>query len=203
MSARKNSNLCHTGRRVRSGIFFWSAALSIFLSLAGILYGNSRPGEYDVKAVYLLNFGKFVTWPGQGDKQADSTFPVCVLGQDPFGHALDNTLTGEKLAGLNVVARRIEKPQEAIGCRILFISRPESSHPGAILEALRDAPVLTVGDSPDFARRGGMIQFVLQGDRVRFTVNLNAASRAGLKLSSQLLKVASSVIGKPAGGDDR
>jgi YfiR/HmsC-like len=190
-----NSSVCHTatwpswGRNCLHRAV--AAALACCLFATPLLAKNSRPGEYEVKAVYLLNFGKFLSWP---TPPADSkTFPICVLGQDPFGAALETTLAGEKIEGESVVARRLQKPQDALNCRILFISTSEEAHLGAILDVLGDAPVLTVSDLPDFALRGGMIQFVLEEDRVRFSVNLAAAENARLTLSSQLLKVASSV----------
>ena len=204
MSASKNSTVF---RRER-GVPWTSRSLgcgivAFFLFSAGLISGSLPPGEYDVKAVYLLNFGKFVTWPAQDEGQRASTFPICVLGQDPFGPALDNTMAGERLGGSSVSARRIQTPQQALECRILFVSRSEGPNLRLILETLGNAPVLTVSDLPDFARRGGMIQFVLQDDRVRFSVNLDSANRAGLTFSSQLLKVASSVHGKPPSGDGR
>jgi hypothetical protein len=177
--------------------------VALVLLFAGILLATSRPSEYEVKAVYLLNFGRFVTWPVQQETLPPDTFPICVLGQDPFGQALDNTLSGEKLGGISVAARRIQKPQDALRCRILFISRSERPHLGAILDVLENRPVLTVSDAPDFVQRGGMIQFVQQGDRIRFSVNLDSARNAGLTFSSQLLKVASAVHGKSASGDER
>ena len=144
-----------------------------------------------------------MTWPAQPEGSPAAAFPICVLGENPFGQALDKTMSGEKLGGMTVAARHIERPQDALGCRILFISRSEGQNLRMILEVLGDAPVLTVSDMPDFVRHGGMIQFVLQDDKVRFSVNLNSASRAGLTLSSQLLKVASSVYGRPPSGDGR
>ena len=173
--------------------------LAFVLSTLLFAAGATRPEEYEVEAAYLLNFGKFVTWPGLEAKHPAPLFPICILGQDPFGRALDTMLAGERLEGGKLTAARIRKPQEALNCRMVFVSRSEGPHWGAILEVLGSAPVLTVSDLPDFVQRGGMIQFVLDQDRVRFTVNLIATTNARLTLSSQLLKVASSVRGNPTG----
>src|ERR1700704_5715084 len=139
------------------------------LAVAWVLVGASclhaqqaKPSEYQVKAAYLYNFGRFVKWPaglaaGKGD-----SFPVCVLGQDPFGPILDSTLAGETLDGKPVVLRRISKAQEAGECRILFISSAEEKHLKEILVAVDESGVLTVSDMRDFTRRGGMIQFLLE-----------------------------------------
>jgi hypothetical protein len=169
--------------------------------LANPLFAKkSRPGEYDVKAAYLFNFGRFVSWPDQGSVN-NGVFPICVLGQDPFGRALDNMLTGEKINGAEVTIRRLQRPEEALNCRLLFISASEDSRLQAILQVLGKSPVLTVSDLPNFTRHGGMIQFVLEDERVRFSVNLAAAENSGLVLSSQLLKVASSIQGSTRAGD--
>ena len=148
---------------VRSCCLSKFMALSVAWVLVGVscLYAQqSKPTEYQVKAAYLYNFGRFVKWPpglaaGKGD-----SFPVCVLGRDPFGSILDSTLAGEALEGKPVVIRRIARPQDAADCRILFVSSTEENHLKEILAAIDQAGVLTVSDIPGFSRRGGMIQFV-------------------------------------------
>ena len=152
---------------------------------------RSNPGEYEVKAAYIYDFGKFVAWPAKVAPADD--FPICVLGEDPFGATFDATIAGETINGKKVVVNRIAKPQEAVSCRILFISGSEESQLKEILAALAKASVLTVSDISQFTRRGGMIQFVIDANRVRFEVNVTTAERAGLTLSSQLLKVAINV----------
>jgi hypothetical protein len=146
-----------------------------------------RPTEAQLKAAFLFNFGKYVTWPAI----AGETFSICVLGQDPFGSTLDAIVSGETLAGKPATVRRIRAAEEASSCQIVFISSSEEAHLQATLVTLaRSSSALTVSDLPAFVHQGGMIQFVEEGKRVRFVVNLAAARRAGLVLSSELLKVA-------------
>jgi hypothetical protein len=159
-----------------------------------------RPTEYQLKGAYLYNFGKFVDWPATGAAVKENSFAICVFGQDPFGPALDAALANQSIAGKSVVARRITKPQEALGCRILFISSSEDRQLKSILASLDGAAVLTVSDIPQFSQRGGMIEFTLMGNNVRFEVNLKAAEDAGLTLSSELLKVAVLVKRNPQPG---
>jgi hypothetical protein len=159
---------------------------------------QSDPDEYQIKATYLYNFGKYVKWPASF-LAGKADFQVCVFGQDPFGAILDSTLAGEILDGKRVVLRRISKPQDATECRILFISSTEEKHLKEILFALGGNGVLTVSDMPDFTRRGGMIQFLLEGDKVRFEVNLASTENSKLVLSSELLKVAASVRNRRLG----
>jgi hypothetical protein len=159
---------------------------------------QSDPNEYQVKATYLYNFGKYVKWPANFPA-GKADFPVCVFGQDPFGTILDSTLAGETLDGKPVVLRRISKPQDALECRILFISSTEEKRLKEILVALDGGGILTVSDMPGFTRRGGMIQFLLEGDKVRFEVNLASVENSKLVLSSELLKVAASVRNSRSG----
>jgi hypothetical protein len=173
----------------------------VFFAATGLLAQQAKPTEYQVKATYLYNFGRYVKWPtgvtaGKGD-----SFPVCVLGRDPFGPILDSTLAGEALEGKPVVIRRIAREQDAADCRILFVSSTEEHHLTEILAATDQAGVLTVSDIPGFSRRGGMIQFVMEGDRVRFEINLATAESAKLVLSSELLKVAAAVRRNARSGD--
>ena len=168
--------------------------LAVVWALAGslLLHAQSSPTEYQVKAAYLYNFGKFVEWPTRGTT-SESSFNICVLGQDPFGSTFGSTLGGENIKGKSVLLKRIPNAQEAVGCHILFISSSEEPRLKEILAALDKTSVLTVSDMPQFTRRGGMIQFVIDANRVRFEVNLTSAERTGLTVSSQLLKVAISV----------
>jgi YfiR/HmsC-like len=149
--------------------------------------------EYQVKAAYLANFGRFAEWPASVAVDKSESFNICVLGQDPFGADLDAAVAGETIGHTHVLAKRISRPQDAVDCRILFISSSEASQWKEILVALRTLSVLTVSDIPQFTRRGGIIQFLLDGNRVRFDINLAATERVGVKLSSELLKLAVTV----------
>jgi hypothetical protein len=162
---------------------------------------QSPPSEYQVKAAYLYNFGKFVDWSAPSVSAKRDGFQICVLGQDPFGPALDAALAKQSIDGKSVMARRIAKPQDAAGCQILFISSSEDRQLKGIFTVLDGAGVLTVSDIPQFSQRGGMIEFTLEGNRVRFEVNLTTAEAAGLTLSSELLKVAVAVRRNASSGD--
>jgi hypothetical protein len=174
---------------------------SVLVGFSNLCAQQSKPTEYQVKAAYLQNFGRFVEWPARFAGTANDSFSICVLGQDPFGAALDAVLTGETIDSKSVVARRIVKWEDAVNCRIVFISSSESNQLQEILTALDRSSILTVSDMPRFSQHGGMIQFILQGNRIRFEVNLAAAQSAGLILSSELLKVAVTVRRNSPPGD--
>jgi hypothetical protein len=177
------------------------AALMYLLFAGSIALGQQRPSAYQVEAAYLYNFGRFVEWPAKVAPPQSNSFTICVLGEDPFGQALDATLAGETIGNQRVVARRISNPQMSADCQILFISSSEANRLNKILEALDKNAVLTVSDIPQFSQRQGMIQFVMEENRIRFEVNLTATQRAGLTLSSELLKVATAVRKGPLPGD--
>lgn len=160
----------------------------------------SKPSEYQVKAVYLYNFGKFVHWPEAVPESKNESFAICILGQNPFGSSLSATVTGETINGTHVVATQVSKPEEAMNCRILFISSSEAARLKQILSTLDRSSVLTVSDLPQFSQHGGMVEFVVDGNKVRFEVNLGPVEHAGLAFSSELLKLAANVR-KSGSGD--
>lgn len=180
--------------------FMALALVSVLVSASCLHAQQSNPTEYEVKAAYLYNFGKFVEWPAKVTAASDF-FSICVLGEDPFGASFDATIASESINGKKVVVNRITKLQDAVSCRILFISSSEESRLKEILATLDKTSVLTVSDISQFTRHGGMIRFVMEANRVRFEVNLTTAEHAGLTLSSQLLKVAISVRRSSQAGD--
>jgi hypothetical protein len=179
----------------------WLAlAINSLLMVAAAWGQNPKPTDYQVKAAYLYNFGRFVEWPANIASKSDP-FTVCVLGKDPFGPILDHAMAEETIGGKSIVAKRISSPQESADCQILFLSSTEEGRLNKILEATNKEAVLTVSDMPQFSERGGMIQFILDGKRVRFEVNLTAAQNAGLALRSELLRVATVVKRNPQIGN--
>lgn len=163
------------------------------LCLAGPLAAQPSR-EYDLKAVFLFNFVTFVGWPKNALPEG-TPFVIGILGQDPFGAALDEVIAGEKLHQVPLQVRRCRNLEEARQCQILFISSSEAARVPAILRELRGRPVLTVADMPQFLEAGGMIAFST-GARVQLNVNPPAAQGAGLTISSKLLRVAKVVEGK-------
>lgn len=178
------------GARVRPFI----AALVLLISCHDVMWAQSRQStEYNIKAAYLYNFGKFVRWPASVVATSNEPFQLCVLGKNPFGTSLDGTVKGEKIDGKSLAVRYMSSISEVSGCRILFISESERYRVESILAELGNRPILTVSDIPDFVDRGGDIEFLPVSEKIRFKVNLGSAEKSGLALSSDLLKVAVSV----------
>lgn len=157
---------------------------------------NRQPSEYAVKAAFIYNFARFVEWPSSAFAQADDPIKICVLGDDPFGKVLDETIRGKSIAQHAFAIERIASAEEAgyaDDCHIVFISRSETNRLGKVLTALQDKSVMTIGDMEDAAKRGAVMNFLLEGGRVRFAINADVAKRAGLNLSSQLIKLSTLV----------
>lgn len=142
--------------------------------------------EYQVKAAFLLNFTKFVEWPPGAFAVPDAPLRICIVGSDPFGRAIDQIVEGESVRGHKIVVQRIRTDRER-SCQVIYFSNGTAAS-GSVTPA-----ILTVGEGEEFLRQGGMIGFVIDNRRVRFDINLKAATDAGLKLSSKLLSVARSV----------
>jgi hypothetical protein len=179
---------------VGRGVRLWPLLAAAVAVAAGVTVAAQKPAEYQVKAAYLYGFGRFVDWPPDTPTAADGAFVLCVLGEDPFGRLLDQATEGGQLKNQPVAVRRIVRVEDASACDTLFVSASEQSRLPRILLLLAHRPVLTVGDSPEFAKSGGMIGFTMEGSRVRFTVNLAAAQAAGLMPQSELLRVAAAVL---------
>jgi len=152
---------------------------------------QSTPTEYEVKAAFIYNLAKFVEWPAD----ANTTIDLCILGDDPFGSVID-VIQGKPVREKNIVIKRIKSLQQLKTCQILFISNSEKEHLPQILDALGSSNVLTIGDTEEFAQRGVIINFYVEQDKVRFEINLESAKRAGLSISSKLLKLGRIVKGK-------
>jgi len=151
--------------------------------------------EYQVKAAFLFNFAKFVEWPPSSFSDASAPLRICVFGRDPFGQGLRDIVNEKTVNGRKLEVDYMVDLQVVGTCHILFIASSQKARLKQILERLRGTTALTVSDSEGFAEQGGMINFVLDNDRVQFKVNRNAAHQAGLKISSKLLSVAKLVIG--------
>jgi YfiR/HmsC-like len=172
----------------------WRAALAVsLLVLAGAGAGEAaQSGEREIKAAFLYNFAKFVEWPPAAFPEQATPVVLCTLGDDAVAAGLEAVVRGETLNGRRLVVRRLRDPQEARDCHVLFVSAVEK-HVPQMLGSLRGMGVLTVGDGNDFLDQGGMIRFFLEQNRMRFDINLEAAERSHLTLSSKLLHLARAV----------
>ena len=181
--------------RQRSGarrVGFIIAFLSFCLPLNSAENGPSR--EFQVKAVFLYNFAQFVEWPADAFESPQSPLIIGILGLDPFGETLDEMVRDDSVNGRPLVVQRFRWVGEVERCHILFISGSETPRAEQILGALQGSSILTVSDSETLARRGGIVRFVVERNRVRLRINLDMAKAAGLNISSKLLRSAETVV---------
>jgi YfiR/HmsC-like len=153
----------------------------------------SDSSEYLIKAGFIYNFAKFVDWPSTSFSQPDAPIVIGVLGTDPFGSVLDRIVADKKIGSRGFVVRRYKwgkDLKDLRDCQILFVSASEKAHTDEIVEFVKWLPILTIGETPGFAERGGVIRFTLEDNRVRFEVNVDAAHKANLNISSRLLTLA-------------
>jgi hypothetical protein len=146
--------------------------------------------EYKVKAAYLYNLTKFVTWPDSAFPSPQSDFVIAILGTDPFGSAMDELLLDRTAGGRKIRLERLDTVNQLNRCQILFISRAMEPKAKLILERLAGQPVLTVSDMPGFGENGGIFNFYWEDQNVRFEVNQAAAQKSGLRVSAKLLSLA-------------
>lgn len=167
--------------------------LLVVCLLASPMAAAASLPEYQVKAVFLHNFGKYVNWPAKAFAASSAPFVIGIIGDDPFGEAFVPLLK-KSVQNRPLEIRRLANANAAAGCHVLFISRSEQGNLAGILTTLKTSSALTVSDMEGFTDHGGMIQLVLQDNRIRFDVNRGAAQQAGLTLSSNLLKLATVVV---------
>jgi YfiR/HmsC-like len=171
-------------------IFQLVCAVMVF-AIAGATRGQAQTlpmPEYQQKAAFLFNFAQFVTWPAQESSHAPLV--IGILGDDPFGSYLDETVRGQKVNNRALAIQRFRRSTELRNCNILFISQSERYRAAEIVSSLKGRSILTVSDMDGFADSGGMIQFLTEQNKIRVRINLNAVKAANLKVSSKLLSVA-------------
>ena len=177
---------------------FFLALPLLFLSALPAAGAEARaealsPTEYELKAAFIYNFTKFITWPAGSFESDESPINVCLLGSDPFGGAID-ALKDKSSRGKPFTVNRIATAGQerilSLPCHVLFISPSEESRLPKLLKLLGRAPLLTVSDMAGFSQSGGLIGFKMKGNRIAFTINNDKAKASNLKISSELLKLA-------------
>jgi uncharacterized protein DUF4154 len=188
--------------RVRRGRS--AAPLLLCLMLGCSVLAHAAPAaepiadEYQVKAAFLFNFAKFVEWPSEAFSDPNAPLVITIFGDDPFNRSLE-AVKGKLVNSRKLTIRRVKEVQDIGKSNVLFVGPSAKKELARILEALQDQSVLTVGEDRIFTQCGGIINFVKEDNRVCFEVNVSAAERAGLKISSRLLALAR-IVKSPAQG---
>lgn len=151
---------------------------------------SSNSSEYLIKAGFTYNFAKLIQWPANAFPQPNSPVIIGIIGNDPFGGTLDEVLAGKNVNGRELVIKHLKWGADLKACNILFVSSSEALHIDEIFHIVKGLPILTIGETPNFARRGGIINFILEDEKVHFEVNVEAAKDADITISSRLLSLA-------------
>lgn len=167
--------------------------LILILSFMSVSMTHQQPDiapEYQVKAVFLYNFTQFVEWPPSAFASADSPLVIGILGKDPFGKFIDETIQGESFNGHPLLVKRLSSVDETQSCHIVFINQPDKVKLKETIDILNGKSILTVSDANNFAKLGGMVRFVTENRKTRLRINLEATRNANLTISSKLLRLA-------------
>jgi YfiR/HmsC-like len=171
-------------------------AVAVGLCCRGQLYAEVSPAqEYQVKAAFIYNFAKFVEWPPGVFSDPRTPLVLCIVGVDPFGMALD-TLNEKTVKDRKLVIHKSTQMGDLAACHMAFISASEKERLARLLDGLTRAHVLTISDIESFLQVGGIINLITVDNKIGFEINIDAAQRAGLTISSQLLRLATAVRGK-------
>jgi YfiR/HmsC-like len=182
-------------RAERSLLVYAAALLVVAMSVADTSRAQAPVEEYRVKAAFIFHFIQLVDWPAGALGEEKNPLTVCTVGNDSFQGDLETTLQGKLIGTHPLHVEHLKSSQDTKGCRVVFVSDSERAQVSLIITALKDDAVLSVGESGDFVKEGGMIGFCMENNKVRFEINVRAADRARLKISSRLLLLAKNVIG--------
>ena len=178
---------CRAGGLRLTGVLRPLLSLALLGSLAIGPVRAQGLNEYQVKAAFLYNFAKFIEWPADAFGSNSDPLIIGVIGDDPFGGALNQTISGKSISGRPLVVRHLRWGQDLRACHILYISSSEGRRIPQIIQSVKGGSVLTIGDTDHFNQQGGIINFILEANKVRFEINVRGAEHARLRISSKLL----------------
>lgn len=166
----------------------WPVVAALLAGWLGIAFSaRAAPPEYELKAAFIARFTEFIDWPPVAQ---NAPFDICILGSSPIEEPLVKLPALMTAKGRPLRVQHIDSPASAVNCEILFVPRDESSHLPVVTQAVRNRPVLTVGEAPDLTGESALVTFSKEGNQLHLTINLRAAEQSGLHISSRLLKIA-------------
>ena len=169
----------------------WLILIALLLMQLPVVRAQDLPAEEQVKAVFIFNFTKFIDWPSDAFISTDSPFIIGVVGKQSISSYLQEAIAGEYAAGRTILIKHYSSPKDVRNCHILYIGSEDPDKVKAIIASTQNHSILTVGDSPNFLRWGGMVRFFTEKGKIRLEINSDAARSSGIRISSKLLSVAS------------
>ena len=163
----------------------------VLLVGVNVLHAQDKPAlEYQVKAAFLYNFTRFITWPATAFSSPDAPFVIGIIGNDPFGSYLEEVVAGEKVDNHPIIVQHYHNQKEIGKCQIIFLNLTEPPELKEALTVLQSENTLAVSDASNFAELGGQVQFFKESGKVRLQINVAAAKKSQLEISSKLLRIA-------------
>ncbi len=186
-------------QRAWLSIFLCLAAVALMFAPEKVQAQSNISKEYQIKAAFIFHFAQFVEWPGTRFTNGVAQFRIGILGENPFGGALDEMVKGETIANHKVVVQYSHSAEDLKNCQVVFVCKTEEKRLQPILKQLDGHNSLTVGECDGFARSGGVINFLIENGKVHFEINPDAAKREKLEISSQLFRLGKIVTPAPPG----
>jgi len=205
LAGRQGANGCRGTRRpskVAARVWLALALVAGWGAWQAATADSASYTEYQVKAAFLFNLVKFTEWPDTGLEDEDAPITIGIVGEDPFGEIIDETVRDERVDGHPIRVHRARRPSELVSCHVVFVPASERGRVDEILDVFEGRSVLTVGETEGFAERGGIVNFKVVRRKVRMEVNLAEARHNRLKLSSRLLKLCDVICGEEAEKDE-
>jgi hypothetical protein len=180
---------------MKTHLRLWAVALLCMLHMPGLVASQelapTNPNR--VKAAFLRNFAHYVNWPVDAFPDGSTPWHICILGPDPFGDVLETSLKGRTEQGRSFEVFRAETLDQLPSCQMVVLTYKDEARRRAALDKLKNKPILTVGDAPEFLHEGGTIRFQVD-ERVRLSINLDQARIAALTIQTRMLEVSSEVL---------
>jgi hypothetical protein len=179
-------------RRERNALLCFFAG--VILLLTGFISAQEKPAsnstEYQLKAVFLYNFTRFIDWPENAFHSVDAPFVIGIVGDNPFGNYLQEVVNNDSVGLHPIIIKYFSKPEKVADCHLLFINSNDPEQIKSVLNITSGKSILTVNDTPNFSRWGGHVQFYNQQNRIKLQINASATKDAHLTVSSKLLNLA-------------
>jgi hypothetical protein len=183
--------ILHIVSNISSLLKKWLILNALLLMQLSVVRAQDLPDEEQVKAVFIFNFTKFIDWPASAFSAPESPFIIGVVGKQSISSYLQEAIAGEYAAGRTIMIKHYSSPKDIRNCHILYIGSEDPEKVKSILATTQNQNILTVGDSPNFLRWGGMVRFFTEKGKIRLEINSDAARSSGIRISSKLLSVAS------------
>jgi len=176
---------------VRRGKFYWAFWVLCLLTVGdwGAVAQSQTAGEDEIKSALIYNFVKFITWPDASFKNPNEPFLICMMTEDRSSNMMKASLKDKEVKGRVINVALSDDVQSLKGCQVFFISSSQNAKAAEVLSKIKSKYLLTIGESDGFAKSGGIIGLYKEGGKLRFEINVEAADRADLKISSKLLSL--------------